>query len=79
MWHKGTIGVPDKDGKMVACHYEVKAYEEGSAFGIVEGRISKLSIRIHGKETCNYDRGWDIEPEDEYTKMAIAILIKEYN
>jgi len=25
------------------------------------------------------DRGWDIEPEDEASQLAYAVLIKEYN
>ena len=79
MWSKGTIGVPQKDGSYSACKYWVKHYEEGSEWGIDEGRISKLEIRINGKITANYDRGWDIEPEDETTQTALAILLKEYN
>lgn len=79
MWSKGTIGVPQKDGNYIACKYWVKHYEEGSEWGIDEGRISKLEIRINGKITANYDRGWDIEPEDETTQTALAILLKEYN
>ena len=79
MWSKGTIGVPQKDGSYITCKYCVKHYEEGSEWGINEGRISKLEIRINGKITANYDRGWDIEPEDETTQTALAILLKEYN
>lgn len=79
MWSKGTIGVPQKDGSYIVCKYWVKHYEEGSEWGIDEGRISKLEIRINGKITANYDRGWDIEPEDEITQTALAILLKEYN
>lgn len=56
MWSKGTIGVPQKDGSYIACKYWVKHYEEGSEWGIDEGRISKLEIRINGKITANYDR-----------------------
>ena len=79
MWSKGTIGVPQEDASYIACKYWVKHYEEGSEWGIDEGRISKLEIRINGKITANYDRGWDIEPEDETTQTALAILLKEYN
>lgn len=57
MWSKGTIGVPQKDGSYIVCKYWVKHYEEGSEWGIDEGRISKLEIRINGKITANYDRG----------------------
>ena len=79
MWSKGTIGVPQKDGSYSGCRSWVKHDEEGSEWGIDEGRISKLEIRINGKITANYDRGWDIEPEDETTQTALAILLKEYN
>ena len=78
MVRKGVIGIP-QDGRMTACSYTVKHYEEGSVFGIDGGRVSKLAIKIDGKTTCCYDRGWDCEPEDDATKAALAILIMEYN
>ena len=78
MWHQGVIGAP-VDGKMVACKYWVKAFDKGSEWGIKGGRISKLTIKVNGRTTCNYDRGWDIEPEDEATLKAFAILMYEYN
>ncbi len=81
-WHEGTIGVPVKGSdKVKIAHYWVKAYEEGSEYGINEGRISKLQIRIDGEITANYDRGWDIEPkeDDTATQIAYAILLNNYN
>lgn len=57
----------------------VKFYEEGSIYGIDEGRISKLEIKRNGKTVCNYDRGWDIEPKDEETKEVYKRLLKEFN
>ena len=59
----------------------MKAYEEGSAYGIDEGRISKLLITIGGETVANYDRGWDIKPaeDDEAAQIAYAILLHEYN
>ena len=78
MVRKGVIGIP-QDGRMTACRYTVKHFEEGSRFGIDGGRISKLAIRIGGKTTCRYDRGWACGPEDDATKAALAILIMEYN
>ena len=41
LWHEGTIGIPQKDGSSKIAHYWVKAYDEGSAYGINEGKISK--------------------------------------
>ncbi len=82
MWHEGTIGIKINEGKeSKIAHYWVKAYEKGSEFGIDGGRISKLQIKIDGKTTANYDRGWDIEPDenDEATITAYSICLKEYN
>ena len=59
----------------------MKAYDEGSVYGIDEGRISKLRITIDGETVVNYDRGWDIEPDEsnEAVMIAYTICIKEYN
>lgn len=80
MWHEGTIGIPvteSKDTKIA--HFWVKVYDEGSEFGINEGRISKLEIKIDGKTVARYDRGWDIEPEGETATIAYSILLVDYN
>lgn len=81
LWHEGTIGIPQKDGSSKIAHYWVKAYDEGSAYGINEGKISKLQITIDGEMVASYDRGWDIEPaeDDEATQIAYCILLNEYN
>lgn len=79
MWSEGTIGIPNGDGTNTICHYWVKHFEEGSVFGIDGGRISKLTIKVGGKITCNYDRGWDIAPADDATVKALAILMHDYN
>jgi hypothetical protein len=81
IWHEGTIGIPTGDTYTVA-HYWVKAYDEPSDdYGIYGGRISKLSIKINGKFTANYDRGWDMEPakDDEATQLVYCILLQNYN
>ena len=81
LWHEGTIGIPQKDGSSKIAHYWVKAYDEGSAYGINEGKISKLQITIDGETVVSYDRGWDIElaEDDEATQIAYCILLNEYN
>ena len=81
LWHEGTLGIPQKDGSSKIAHYWVKAYDEGSAYGINEGKISKLQITIDGEMVASYDRGWDIEPaeDDEATQIAYCILLNEYN
>ena len=82
MWSEGTIGVPASvAGKPTAVHYWVKHYKNPSKYGINNGRISKLTIKIAGKITANYDRSWDIEPaeDDEATQIAYCILLQNYN
>ena len=79
LWHEGTIGIPQKDGSSKIAHYWVKAYEEGSDYGINDGKISKLLITIDGKTVVNYDRGWDIEPADENTQLALELLLHSEN
>lgn len=80
-FHEGTIGIPQRDGSSKIAHYWVKTYDEGSDYGINGGRISKLSIKINGEWVVNYDRGWDIEPDenDEAAQIAYCILLNEYN
>ena len=80
MWSEGTIGIPDKDGGYTAAHSWVKHYEEPSEVGMKGGSISKLMSKINGVVTANYDRGWDIEPDEGLPKqMAYCILLNEYN
>ena len=81
LFKEGTIGVPQGDGKYKIAHYWAKVYDEGSKYGINEGRISKLTIKIEGVTTLCYDRGWDIEPDedDEATMIAYSIILQEYN
>ena len=75
MWTEGSIKIENS-----IFHYWVKHYEELSEdYGIDGGRISKLMLKRNGEITYNYDRGLDIEPVDEETEMALAILMKEYN
>ena len=61
MWTNGTINGFD---------YAVKHFQEGSRFGINNGRISKLCIGKDGKTYGNYDRGWDIRPTEPVAKKV---------
>ena len=82
MWKQGTIGIPDKNDAehLIVCHYWVKVCERPSkVFGINGGRIIKLTIKIDGVVTANYERGWDIEPKDEPTRLASMILLQNHN
>ena len=80
LWKEGTIGIP-VNGETKIAHYWAKVYDEGSIYGIDEGRISKLTIKIDDQTVVSYDRGWDIEPDenDEATMIAYSILMQEYN
>ncbi len=73
-WHIGTIG---------NYFFEAKVTDEGSEFGIDNGRIIKLFIRTQpegnpkgGEEIVAYERGWDKYPEDnpEYETLIDAIV-----
>lgn len=78
MWSKGTIWLADTK---VGYDYWIKSFEEGSEFGLAEGRISKMLIRKHGenKDLASYDRGWDLEPATDEVKAVCALLIEKYN
>lgn len=54
-------------------------YDKGSEWGIDGGRISKLMFKRDGYIVCNYDRGWDIEPTDENTQLALELLLHSEN
>ena len=60
-------------------HYWMKQYDKGSEWGIEGGRISKLMLKRNGKIVCNYDRGWDVEPADENTQLALELLLHSEN
>ena len=74
MWKEGVILINHHGYR-----YWVKHFEEGSQYGIDGGRISKLMIKRDGEIVCNYDRGWDIEPVDTNTRVALQILLYDYN
>lgn len=74
MWKEGAIKVRNSVFK-----FWVKHYDEGSCYGIDEGRISKVMLKRNGITVCNYDRGWDVLPVDEDTEIALEILKLEYN
>ena len=80
LWKEGTIGIKINKETKIA-HYWAKVYDEGSIYGIDEGRISKLQIKIDGQTVVSYDRGWEIEPDenDEATMIAYSIIINDYN
>ncbi len=81
-WHEGTIGSPINSKETRIAHYWVKTCEEpDETYGIEGGRIIKMQIKVEGKTVLNYDRGWDLEPdeEDKLIVLAYSILMKDYN
>ena len=74
MWKEGVLKVRNSVFK-----FSVKHFDEGSQYGIENGRISKLMLKRDGVTVCNYDRGWDILPVDDDTETALAILKHEYS
>lgn len=73
-WKEGTIKVGGS-----YYHYWAKVYEGSSQYGIDGGQISKLMIKRNDEIVANYDRGWDVEPVDEDTEAALAIIQHEYD
>lgn len=79
MWKEGAISIPKKNGANKIVHYWIKVYEEGRTFGINNGRISKLTLKMDGEIIANYSRGWDIEATTEKTQLALCILLTNHN
>lgn len=81
-WHEGAIGTGINSKNTKVAHYWVKTCDEADElYGIDGGRIIKLQIKVDGRTVVNYDRGWDIEPDedDETAMIAYSICMKEYN
>lgn len=74
MWKKGTVRVNEN-----TYDYEMKVYGEPSCFGIENGKISKLRLTLNGETVCHFDRWLGIVPTTEEAKLALEMLIKEYN
>lgn len=64
---------------------EFKHFEQPSEYGINGGKISKLTMKRAGKGApyiiANYDRGWDIEIDDndQDAKAALSIVLNGFN
>lgn len=74
MWTNGVIKI---DKTNVA--FSVKHFGEPSEFGIDEGRISKLDLRVKGKIVANYDRGWEMKPSHVAVEKALQYVLATYN
>ncbi len=82
-WHEGTIGIPVNGTKetKIASYWVKTAEEANEDFGINGGKIIKLQIKVGGYTVVNYDRGWDIEPDenDSVALIAYSICMDQYN
>ena len=67
------------NGRWQTCGEKAALKLVKASFTIEGGRISKLMIKRDGEIVCNYDRSWDVNPVDEDTEFALAILMKDYN
>ena len=79
MWMDGIIEVADEQENLVGVRYYIKRFDTPSEYGIEEGRISKLELRLNKETVCNYDRGWDIEPTCTEAEIALELLLEQYN
>ena len=68
-WVQGIV----TDGKET---YEfcAKVFDEKSIYGINNGRVSKLGVRYKTTPIINYDRGWDLRPEECYKPIYKALM-----
>ncbi len=73
MWFEGIVRAGG-----IAYKYQVKAYMEGSAYGIGGGRISKLTLHRGSLQVAAYDRGWDQAPVDAKAQAAVDSLVNSY-
>lgn len=75
-WVKGRIVVNIND----IYDFEAKVFDTGSEYGIGNGRVSKLNLREVNStvDLINYDRGWDVVPKDNNSKLALKAILEEF-
>jgi len=67
-WIEGTID---------SLRFQAKVYDEGSEFGINEGRVSKLWVCNEAQRQiimC-YERGWDVSPKTAAERRLLEALL----
>ena len=58
--------------------FEAKVYDEPSKYGINGGKVSKFLLKDKaGTWRINYDRGWDVVPDEEIEHEALNVIITE--
>lgn len=69
-WVSGTVG---------DYQFEAKVHDEGSVYGINEGRVSKLHIypKADGMwaAIASYDRGWDRKPKSAPHRALLETVL----
>jgi hypothetical protein len=79
MWKTNKITIETETEKETYTYW-AKVYDEGSIYGIDEGRISKLEVRDSADRiVINYDRGWDLEPQTNIEKAALHFIKNLHN
>ena len=64
------------EGKTDTCKFYAKLFDEPSEYGIKEGRVSKLTIKMNdGTVIVNFDRGWDIRPKTAESKKIFKEVL----
>ena len=71
-WIKGEVNKGE-------AKFSAKVFDDGSEYGIREGRVSKLNIQQNGKFVVNYDRGWDIKPQTPSEKALYRSVMATLN
>ena len=68
-WINGTIN---------GYAFQALLFDEGSEFGINEGRVSKLWVRDEARmqTIMNYERGWDIRPRAAAERRLLEALLE---
>lgn len=78
-WCNGVVS--DETG--VVYDFEAKSFDNPSIFGIEKGRVSKLALKLRSSKgsgnwftgvEVNYDRGWDIEPNENVKPYFDAVM-----
>ena len=68
------------EGEIDDCRFQAKVFDDGSRFGINDGRVSKLMVwetdLSPAGAIINYDRGWDVEPSEDWHQELLLALLK---
>jgi len=85
-WVEGILEetLPDRSCIGDSYSFRAKVYNQGSKFGINQGRISKLAVwkndperkGFYRKTIASYDRGWDVRPADETGKAVLQRIVE---